>query len=408
MHLEPTVPGPAKMAWLAANDIRETATAPVATEWNLLLAAGSRGSSETHPWPLAPKKAPIGRSCFASRNITATSRCCIRTWVPLPDAVPVACAGFTASAHERNIHKSLFLARELIRILDCVGIRGVEAIPYKGVVMSELYYGDIALRQSGDIDLFVRKQDVMRIKRAVHDLGYTPRVSIPADAEQDYIASGYECTFDGPAGKNLLELQWALQPRFYAVDFDMNALFERSKNVTVAGRVMKTPSPEDLLLILSVHAAKHVWGRLIWLCDIAQILQRENLNWDWIRSQAAESWHRTNSAYHAAIAEPPSLEPAIPPESKRYSEDQLREGVRRTHRDRGCSRSHLRRATIIVLPSDDAAPRTPHRPIAIPHAFNFYSRSRRVGNYSPAEDVVPALPHGAAGATGMLAFEGMQ
>ncbi len=58
--------------------------------------------------------------------------------------------------------------------------------------------------------------------------------------------------------------------------------------MTVAGRVMKTPSPEDLLLILSMHAAKHVWGRLLWLCDIAQIVQRENLNWDWIRFRAQE------------------------------------------------------------------------------------------------------------------------
>jgi hypothetical protein len=37
-----------------------------------------------------------------------------------------------------------------------------------------------------------------------------------------------------------------------------------------------------------VHAAKHVWGRLIWLCDIAQVLQREGLNWDWVQSRARE------------------------------------------------------------------------------------------------------------------------
>ena len=202
--------------------------------------------------------------------------------------VPAATLVTLRQDHERNIHKSLFLARELIRILDCLGELGIEVIPYKGVLLSQLYYGDIALRRSGDMDLFVRQEDVARIKRAVRDLGYTPRLLIPADAEHDYIASGYECTFDSAAGKNLLELQWALQPRFYAVDFDMQGLFERSRNVTVAGWVVKTPSPEDLLLILSVHAAKHVWGRLIWLCDIAQILKHENLNWDWIQSQAAE------------------------------------------------------------------------------------------------------------------------
>ena len=107
-----------------------------------------------------------------------------------------------------------------------------------------------------------------------------------------------------PPGRNLLELQWALQPRFYAVDFDMDGLFERAVNVAVAGRRVKTPSPEDLLLVLSVHAAKHVWGRLIWLCDIVQILKLGNLNWDWVRAHARGIWDRADCARHAVAGEP--------------------------------------------------------------------------------------------------------
>ncbi len=206
----------------------------------------------------------------------------------LVDLLPSAVLASLRQSYERNIHKSLFLTRELIRILDCLDGLGIEVIPYKGVVLSEVYYGDIALRRSGDMDLFVRKKDVGRIKNVVRELGYVPRVHIPEDAEWDYIKSGYECTFDSSAGKNLLELQWALQPRFYAVDFDMEGIFERTLTVTVGGRTMKTPSAEDLVLILSMHAAKHVWGRLIWLCDIVQIARQENVNWDWIQSQARQ------------------------------------------------------------------------------------------------------------------------
>ncbi len=215
-----------------------------------------------------------------------TSALLYRNLSGLSDLVPAAVVATLRQSYERNVHKSLFLARELIRILDCLDAIGIEAIPYKGIVLSEVYYSDMALRQSGDLDLFVRGQDVGRIKRAVLELGYTLRVPIPEDAEEDYIASGYECTFDSPAGRNLLELQWALQPRFYTVDFDMDGLFERAVNVAVAGRHVKTPSPEDLLLVLSVHAAKHVWGRLIWLCDIVQILKLGNLKWDFVRAHA--------------------------------------------------------------------------------------------------------------------------
>jgi hypothetical protein len=267
---------------------RREAAASTVPEWNLLCAASSTDPRKSD---LARKLSRQERSIEWEALLRlaehhGTSSLLYQNLLRLPDAVPSSVLASLRQRYERNIHKSLFLARELIRILDCLDAIGIEVIPYKGVVMSEVYYGDMALRQSGDMDLFVRKQDVTRIKSAVQDLGYTSRVPIPEDAEQDYIAAGYECTFDSFAGKNLLELQWALQPRFYAVDFDMDGLFARAVNVMVAGRGVKTPSPEDLLLVLSIHAAKHVWGRLIWLCDIAQIVQRENLNWNWIRSQA--------------------------------------------------------------------------------------------------------------------------
>jgi len=61
----------------------------------------------------------------------------------------------------------------------------------------------------------------------------------------------------------------------------MDGLLERAVTVSVADRCVKTPAHEDLLPIFSVHAAKHVWGRLIWLCDIAQIIKRQNLDGDW-------------------------------------------------------------------------------------------------------------------------------
>jgi hypothetical protein len=262
----------------------------VVPEWSLLLAASSpdlRDRDLNHirsllhqPLDWIATLRLAGQHCIISLLY--------QNLAPLHDVVPPAVLASLRQSYERNIHRSLFLTRELIHILDYLGGLGIHVIPYKGVVLSEVYYGDMALRQSGDMDLFVRQQDVPRIKSAVRALGYTPRVLIPEDAEHDYIDSGYECTFDSAAGLNLLELQWALQPRFYAVDFDLGGLFERAVTVSVADRYVKTPSPEDLLLILSVHAAKHVWGRLIWLCDIAQIIRRQNLHWDWIQSQSQE------------------------------------------------------------------------------------------------------------------------
>lgn len=188
--------------------------------------------------------------------------------------------------HQANLHRTLLLSRELIRILEHLGAAGIEVIPYKGLALAEYLYGDIAQRQAGDIDLLVRPQDALRARDLLPPLGYRQHSSLPKAAERDYLKSGYEFSFDGSAGPNLLEIQWAVLPRFYAVDFDMSALFRRAEATTVAGYSTKSLHSSDLLLILSAHAAKHAWGRLVWLTDIAQLVTRKTLAWDSIWPQA--------------------------------------------------------------------------------------------------------------------------
>ena len=202
------------------------------------------------------------------------------------DAIPPEQKSSLEQRYQTNLHKALFLSRELIRIVDHLSAIGIEVMPYKGLALAEMIYRDIALRQSGDIDLLIRPQDLPRIRDAVGELGYTPHMALSEAEERAYLKSGYEYAFDGAAGPNLLEVQWAIQPRFYSIDFDMAGLFQRAVTVTVAGHPMKTPSWEDLFLTLSAHAAKHVWARLVWICDIARIMNLPDLNWSWIGSQA--------------------------------------------------------------------------------------------------------------------------
>jgi hypothetical protein len=260
-----------------------------ALEWDLLLAASSADSDSDLGRIRDLLEKPVKwEAVLRLADNHGTSSLLYQNLSRLGGIVPSPVLEALRQRYERNVYKSLFLARELMGILDCLERIGIDVIPYKGVVLSEVYYGDMALRQSGDIDLFVRKRDLGRIKIALRDLGYTTRLFIPEEVLGDYVASGYEWVFDSSAGPNLLELQWALQPRFYAVDFDMEGLFQRAVKVTVAGRSVKTPSPEDLLLVLSVHAAKHVWGRMILLRDIVQILKLGNLDWDRVQSRSRE------------------------------------------------------------------------------------------------------------------------
>jgi hypothetical protein len=188
--------------------------------------------------------------------------------------------------YQSNLHKALFLSCELARIGQCLSQAGIEFLPYKGLTLAETLYGDIALRQCGDIDLLIHAADLKRVRGAVAKLGYTPHVKLSPDEEDAYLKSGYECAFDGALGNNLLEVQWAVLPCFYAVDLDMEGLFRRARMATVAGVEVKLLSAEDLFLLLALHAAKHVWEKLIWICDLARISQLPTLDWNWICGEA--------------------------------------------------------------------------------------------------------------------------
>jgi hypothetical protein len=260
------------------------------TEWSLLLAACSafarpKNFDIVHSWLTRQ----VNWACLldlAEQHGVASILCEVLS--PIENEVPAEPLRLLKQRYQTNIRKSLILAGEQIRILDRIDALGVEVIPYKGLTLAETMYGNMAMRQTGDIDLLIRPQDFLQIKNAVRELGYTPHMPLCESEEQAYLLSGYECAFDSSAGRNLLELQWALQPRFYAVDMDMDALFRRAVPATVAGRNVKTLSNEDMLIVLALHAAKHVWERLIWLCDIAQIVNLPNLNWGCIVDHAKE------------------------------------------------------------------------------------------------------------------------
>lgn len=202
------------------------------------------------------------------------------------ELVPRAHWEILQKTYLRNLHKSLFLARELIRIVEALEDQKIEVLPYKGLALAETLYGDIALRQSGDIDLLILPQSLPEIREILGSLGYIAHAPCSSQHEREFIRSGYELSFDGPAGPNLLEVQWAIQPRFYGVEFGIDRVFNRAISVSVAGRKIKTPCLEDLFIVLSLHAAKHVWARLIWICDLARMMTLAGVNWKNVGVQA--------------------------------------------------------------------------------------------------------------------------
>ena len=66
---------------------------------------------------------------------------------------------------------------------------------------------------------------------------------------------------------------------------DINQLWARQETTMSAGTPVKTLPLEETLLYLCMHGATHVWLRLFWLWDLAQVLNK-NDSVDWTRLMA--------------------------------------------------------------------------------------------------------------------------
>ena len=76
----------------------------------------------------------------------------------------------------------------------------------------------------------------------------------------------------GRALGDIVELSWALAPRHLSLDLDADRFFPDAATVELGGQAVKVLAPHDQLLALAVHGGKHLWERLGWITDIAQLM----------------------------------------------------------------------------------------------------------------------------------------
>jgi hypothetical protein len=200
--------------------------------------------------------------------------------------LPVEIQRSLRSAYEANLRRSLWFGAELSRIARHFESKNLRAVPYKGPVLAQAVYGDPGLRNYSDLDFLIAPADFERAKQTLAELGYRPTSDQTAAIERLWLWAGYERSFDGVAGKHLVELQWALLPYFHGVDLRVGDLTARAGRISLGGCKVACLSPEDCVIVLCLHAAKHLWTRLIWLSDIAEAVSLESVDWSLVSARA--------------------------------------------------------------------------------------------------------------------------
>ena len=184
----------------------------------------------------------------------------------------IACEAVRARAREIAF-RNLALAAELVKLTGSLKERGIVAVAYKGPVLAQQLYGDATLRQFRDLDILVAPGDVMRTAEALRHLGYRDIEPFSPSLLRRHVASQCEWPMRDPHGGTVIELHWALFPRYGSFDLGFDDLSRSSVSIALAGEPVRAPCLGHLALVLSAHGTKHFWYRLGWLVDFALVMR---------------------------------------------------------------------------------------------------------------------------------------
>jgi hypothetical protein len=202
----------------------------------------------------------------------------------LDTKIPAAVWNKLSNQFHAVVQTNLIFIAELLHLLDLFKNEGIHAVPLRGPVMAACLYGDVALRQPGDLDLLVRQRHVLQVKEILVSRGYCPFFPWPRD--EGSVFSRGEYAFVRNPGNIMVDLHWKTKGLDFAIP-NPPSLWNRLQTVLVQGHAIPVLSWEDQLLLMSVHGAKHNWRRLIWLSDVAELVRiSDTLDWDGLLDQA--------------------------------------------------------------------------------------------------------------------------
>jgi hypothetical protein len=232
---------------------------------------------KTINWPFLLQTARYhGIIPLVYRNLQATC----------PEASPPAMLDQLRDAFRTNLVRNEILARELGTLLDLLRTHAISAIPFKGPTLAASAYGHLSLRQFGDLDLFVPKRDLPRACEILVSQGFRATDHLHHGEGGNPLQAKYH-SFVGQDGLVRLDVQWMIAESHFSFDLDHEDWRSCLVPIHIRGSSILIFPPEVMLLILCVHGSKHLWMKLQWVCDVAELLRAyPELDWQQVQEYA--------------------------------------------------------------------------------------------------------------------------
>jgi hypothetical protein len=183
---------------------------------------------------------------------------------------------------QRNALHSLTNAAELIGLLQAFESAGIPALPMKGVVLAASAYGNLTTRPAGDLDVLIDWKHMQRVTAIMLRRDYVLKTILGRNGIPVY-KDNHQYQFERRSDGLIVELHWQIDFVFgkFRRKLGLEWASRNRRTALLAGAEVPDMSSELTLLMLCMHGSKHIWPRLIWICDVAQLLHSyRDLNWD--------------------------------------------------------------------------------------------------------------------------------
>ena len=191
------------------------------------------------------------------------------------------------SHNESSLRISAYLS-ELDRVAAILAENNIPLIALKNGGIARGIYHCIGCNPMGDLDVLVDKKHFKDAHHILLSEGYHFEFRSPlenAELEEAEKLGGAEYWKTLPSGENLwFELQWrAVAGKWIRPDQEPTAEELISRSIPISGTAVRLLSPEDNLLQVSLHTAKHSYirhpGFRLHL-DVDRIVRSQHVDWD--------------------------------------------------------------------------------------------------------------------------------
>jgi len=206
-------------------------------------------------------------------------------------AVPAEVRSGLEGAYNKNAYINMSLTGELIKIQNLFNSQAIPMLAFKGPVLAQLAYNNIAARQFVDLDILVPSKDVAKASQLLTEQGYQPQFNFTEAQQQLYVKVRSEHSFWHPEKEICVDLHWSIMPKHFSFSPEENFIWdwENRDRVSLGKNKVDTLSKENLLLYLCAHSAKHNWSHLNWICDLAELLSSHpDMDWELILARTGK------------------------------------------------------------------------------------------------------------------------